>query len=323
MRAFITGHKGFIAQNLPDSLKKYEITAVQFKGQCDRTPGWSKDDEICVYQNSSDDWVTILKETKTDIVIHNAAVVGTDVVGLRPDEATLTNMTGTYNIVQAANKLDIPVVYLGTTVIYDTKVYQEGLIYENSLTAPTTYYGYLKLYAEDYVKNNANTWSVIRPLFAYGGVGDMNSLISKTFYAHKNDKHIDMFLDPDKYKDYMHVEDFCDAVAITCAKGLFGEDYNVSAELPLVTSQIVEKMSELCDRDLNELISWHPKTDYLGNHRLSALKFREQTQWYPKISLDKGLKMSYESILNTDSDFNPLQHLEQAKSTGIDLTKFF
>ena len=41
MRAFITGHKGFIAQNLPDSLKKYEITAVQFKGQCARTPGWS------------------------------------------------------------------------------------------------------------------------------------------------------------------------------------------------------------------------------------------------------------------------------------------
>ena len=331
MRALITGEKGFIGTNLPKSLVKHDIEFINLNDKNGRIAYPAKvngNDEMCVHRNSVREWARTFETLKIDMVIHNAAVVGTDVVALDPNEATLSNVTGTYNIVQAANQVDIPVVYLGTTVIYDTKIYQEGLIYENSLTAPTTFYGNLKLWAEQYVMSNANKWIVLRPLFAYGGVGDMNSLMAKTFYTSSIPKKVDMFLDPTKYKDYLHVEDFCDAVSLACKMGLYGKDYNIAAETPLVTSEIVDLMSEISGKDLKLLIDWKPETDYLGNHRLSTAKFRGDTEWMPKITLEDGLRKSYDSIAqdtkNPDgSTYNPLVYLDKAESDGVDLTKFY
>ena len=128
----------------------------------------------------------------------------------------------------------------------------------------------------------------MRPLFAYGGVGDMNSLIAKTFFAAKHDKdNIDMFLDPKLWKDYIHVSDFCNAVVIgsTSEQGV-NQDFNVSAQTPRSVGEIVNIMSEMLGSDISTRIKWHPKTDYLGNHRLSSKKFRtlfnfiDELFWY-------------------------------------------
>ena len=330
MRVLVTGEKGFIASNLPKSLLKHDIEFINLNknGRIAYPAKVNSNDEMCVHRNNIKEWVRVFETLKVDMVIHNAAVVGTDVVALDPNEATLSNLTGTYNIVQAVNQVDIPIVYLGTTVIYDTKIYQDGLIYENSLTGPTTFYGNLKLWAEQYVIENAKKWIVLRPLFAYGGVGDMNSLMAKTFYSSMIPKKIDMFLDPTKYKDYLHVEDFCDAVALACHHKLFGKDYNIAAETPLITSEIVKLMSEISGKDLKLLIDWKPETDYLGNHRLSTAKFRGDTEWMPKVTLEDGLRRSYDSIIKNFKnpekiEYNPLVYLDEAKNKGVDLTKFY
>ena len=148
MRAFITGHNGFIANNLPAALKQQGIETVYINDSL----RWSiplsdlkftKDGELCVYQNSEDVWEKVLKGLEVDILIHNAAVVGTDVVGLDPAGATSTNVTGTYSLIRVANSLNIPIIYLGTTVIYDTAKYQDENIEEDSLRGPHTYYGHL------------------------------------------------------------------------------------------------------------------------------------------------------------------------------------
>lgn len=152
----------------------------------------------------------------------------------------------------------------------------------------------------------------------------MNSLIAKTFYAHRKGKtSLDMFLDSKKSKDYMHVEDFCDAVALACDMNLWGNDFNVSAEEPIPTWQIIDKMSEICGHDLEYILKWHPETDYLGNHVLSSKKFRDKTGWTPKYNFERGIIKSWRSILSSRSNYNPLSHLEEAKSKGIDLNEFF
>ena len=63
---------------------------------------------------------------------------------------------------------------MGTTVIYDTQKYQEVKIKEDSNRGPRTLYGCQKLCAEDIVKSQVEKWIIVRPLFAYGVVGDMN-----------------------------------------------------------------------------------------------------------------------------------------------------
>jgi dTDP-glucose 4,6-dehydratase len=322
MKVFITGEEGFIGRNLPLSFEKLGHTTVS-GGLASNMKTTSKG-EPCVYSNSKDQWASFFKDFDIDLVVHNAAIVGTDVVALNQEESTLTNIAGTHNICQAAKLANIPVCYMGTSVIYDTPMYQDTPITEKSVLAPSTFYGAQKLAGEHIVKSTVDRWLIMRPLFAYGGVGDMNSLIAKTFYAHTRKViSLDMFLDPNKCKDYMHVEDFCDAVALACDLNLWGEDFNVSAEEPVPTWQIIEKMSKACGQDLGYILKWYPETDYLGNHVLSSKKFRDRTGWTPKYTFNKGLLESWRSIVTSKDAYNPLAHLEEAAKKGINLNEYF
>jgi nucleoside-diphosphate-sugar epimerase len=151
----------------------------------------------------------------------------------------------------------------------------------------------------------------------------MNSLIAKSIYGALNGKtKIDMFLDPFNIKDYMHVNDYCDGVLTAVSKEMWQDDWNLAAETPLMTGAIVQKIQEVTNLKLDDVITWHPLTDYLGNHRLTSSKFRNASEWKPQITLEQGIKMSYDSILKS-KDYNPLMYLEEAKNKNIDLTEYY
>ena len=321
MNIFITGEKGLIAQNIIKEAKENFSNVNVITGAVDylnmHQPG-----EPCVYKNSIEQWEFFFRLNKIDVIIHNAAVVNTEVVGMNLERATRTNDEGTYKICMAAQKCDIPVCYMGTTVIYDAFKYQNEKITESSSYGPHTLYGCQKLAAEYIVKSHAPQWMIIRPLFAYGGEGDMNSLIAKSIYARLAGKQVEMRLDPKKYKDYMYVSDYANAVLTGITQNLWNDEWNIAAETPLETWEIIETIEKVCGLDMTDTIVWKPKSDYTGNHRLDSSKFRNATGWVPKVTLKKGIKMSYETILNS-KDYNPLIHLEEAKQKNINVGEFF
>jgi dTDP-glucose 4,6-dehydratase len=324
MRIAITGEMGFIAQNLIKTITASENTFVSLIGSKNICQNNTKTSEPCVYSNTVEDWASALSDNEIDILIHNAAVVGTDVVALNAEHSSLTNVMGSHTVARAANAADVAICYMGTTVIYNTPLYQDTVITEQSCLNPTTLYGIQKLAGEQVIKATANKWMVVRPLFAYGGEGDMNSLIAKSLYAHKNNiKSLDMFLDPKKIKDYMHVSDYCNAVLTACEKELWFDDYNVASENPHNTREIVQIMSEIDNYDFEQIINWHPKTDYLGNHILSSLKFRLASGWQPKINLFDGISDSLFTIQKCDKEYNPLKYLDEAKERGVNLADFY
>ena len=323
MRFGITGEKGFIGTNLSRLVEEKGYTFVSLL-ENPRLQKRLDTGEPCVYSNTEKEWEYALIEEEIDVLIHNAAVVGTDVVALNSEFSTLSNVTGTHTIARAANKANVPVCYMGTTVIYDTQKYQDAVITETSDLNPKTFYGIQKLSAEQIIRHNCDEWMIVRPLFAYGGVGDMNSLIAKTLYSSQNNvRSLDMFLDPTKIKDYMHVRDFCNAVLVACTQGQWGEDYNVAAETPYNTHEIVKMISRATDKDVEQILNWHPNTDYLGNHVLSSRKFRTHTGWAPEIDLYTGIVDSFKTIYYNDGSYDPLRYLRDAHNRGVDLTEYY
>lgn len=327
MHFYITGGSGFIGSHLKKKLLSRGhsiLTDADLIG--DGMITLPKTGEVCVYRNSEESWAKAFKLYAVDIVIHNAAVVGTDVVALNPAQSILSNVHGSFNIVRAANTAGASVCYMGTTVIYDTPAYQNQYILEDSDRKPTTYYGIQKLAAEQIVTSMANRWSIVRPLFAFGDEGDMNSLIAKSIYASLQNKlSIDIFLDPSKIKDYLHVSDYCEAVSMICEhRSCWNTDYNVSAETPHSAKEIMNLVSRVVGKNVEKIIRWHPNTDYLGNHRLSSVKVRNKIGWSPKLDLESGIRATYDWILsNASKHYNPLKYLDEAKSKGIDLLQHF
>lgn len=326
MRIGITGEKGFIATNLAQEIIKqgHEFVSLDEASYAQRFMDYTHSGEVCVYSNSVKRWTNLFEMLDLDCIVHNAAVVGTDVVALNPQSSINTNVLGTQTIVEAANNCDMLIVYTGTTVIYDTYKYQETDILENSEIFPRTNYAVQKYAGEMTVRNNAKEWLVTRPLFAYGGVGDMNSLIAKSLFGVKNNiENIDMFLNPEKIKDYMHVEDFCKNVMRLINSDVRNEDFNITAENPYTTLEIISLIEEVSERTLEAIIKWHPETDYLGNHRLSNQKFLDFMQTSDTKPLKEGIKESWNTIKNDESNYNPLKYLNQAKENKVNLKKFF
>ena len=326
MRIGITGEKGFIARNLAKQIEKYNHTFVSLdKSIHSQDYIRTKEGEVCVYRNSIEEWSQLLSDLDLDIIVHNAAIVGTDVVALNPEHAISTNILGTHVLTEAANNTSTTIVYIGTTVIYDTYQYQESDIFEDSKILPRTNYAIQKYAGEMTVKNNAKSWLVVRPLFAYGGEGDMNSLISKSLFCLKNKVNsLDMFLNPEKIKDYMHVEDFCSSIMDLIINNVLNDDFNITAENPHNTLEIVELIEEVTGLDLKSVIQWHPQTDYLGNHRLSNKKLIDTLGFSKTRDLKEGIRQSWQSIKDSDIySYNPLKYLNQAKDQNIDLKQFF
>ena len=85
MRALITGEKGFIGTNLPKSLVKHDIEFINLNDKNGRIAYPAKvngNDEMCVHRISVREWARSFETLKIDMVIHNAAVVGTDFTSL-------------------------------------------------------------------------------------------------------------------------------------------------------------------------------------------------------------------------------------------------
>ena len=326
MRIGITGEKGFIATNMANGIIRqgHEFVSIDNSIFARSYMEYTKSGEVCVYRNSSTKWEALFISLNLDCVIHNAAVVGTDVVALNPEHSMNTNILGTQTIVEAANNCKMLIVYTGTTVIYDTYKYQESDILENSDIFPRTNYAIQKYAGEMLVRNNANNWLVTRPLFAYGGVGDMNSLIAKSLFGIKNNiKNIDMFLNPEKIKDYMHVEDFCANVLRIIDSPIRNEDFNITGRNPYSTLEIIDIIEDITGSSLENIIKWHPETDYLGNHRLSDEKYTELVHYHNGRGLREGIRQSWDSIRNAETFYNPLKYLNEAKEKDVDLKKFF
>ena len=301
MRIGITGEKGFIAKNLAIEISRqgHEFISLDNSSYANESMIYTESNEVCVYSNSIDEWVDLFDNLDLDVIVHNAAVVGTDVVALNTVDAINTNVLGTKIITEAANISGLLNVYFGTTVIYDTYAYQETDITEGSTVYPRTDYAIQKYAGEMIVRNNAKEWLVARPLFAYGGEGDMNSLIAKSLFGVKNNiKNIDMFLNPEKIKDYMHVEDFCANVLSLINSNVRNEDFNITACNPFNTLEIVSIIEEISGSSLENVIKWHPETDYLGNHRLTNKKFVDFMKHSHTRTLREGIRQSWESINN-------------------------
>jgi len=325
MRFYVTGGAGFIGRHLKKKLASRGHSILSDADLIgDGMVTLPKTGEVCVHRNSEDAWAEAFKRYEVDVVVHNAAVVGTDVVALNPAEATLSNVHGSYNIVRAANRAKSAVCYIGTTVIYDTKRYQEEQITEDSAKVPRTYYGVQKLASEQIVTSMADRWTIVRPLFAFGGLGDMNSLIAKSIYAHLSGKtSVDMFLDPTKVKDYLHVSDFCKAIEKVCTSRVgWGTDWNVAAETPIPAGDVMKVVDEVVGHDVSRIVRWKPQTDYLGNHRLSARKIQKILLWKPERDLRQGISETLEWIRSAE-DYNPLVHLDEAAVKNVDLLSHF
>ena len=90
-------------------------------------------------------------------------------------------------------------------------------------------------------------------------------------------------------RDWIFVDDHCDAVHLALEKGKSGESYNISANNEIDNLTVIKKILELMNKseDLIEFVEDRPGHD--RRYSTSIEKISNELNWKPRFNLEEGL----------------------------------
>jgi dTDP-4-dehydrorhamnose reductase len=103
---------------------------------------------------------------KPDVIVHAAAMTDVDYCEGHQDEALENNVTATEHVVNAANEIDVPVIFFSTDYVFDGK--KKEAYTEADTTNPVSYYGKTKRMAEMSIVRTAKRATILRISWLFG-----------------------------------------------------------------------------------------------------------------------------------------------------------
>jgi dTDP-glucose 4,6-dehydratase len=116
-------------------------------------------------------------------------------------------------------------------------------------------------------------------------------------------------------RDWIYVQDHCEAIDLVLSKGEAGEIYNVSSGNELTNVEIVRSILRLTGKseDLITFVEDRPGHD--ARYSLDSSKIRSKLGWKPSFSFRKALKLTVDWYLNNEWWWKPLATREILRST--------
>lgn len=244
----------------------------------------------------------IFNEFEIDTCIHLGAqaIVGT--ANRLPYSTFESNIRGTYTLLEAARKSELikAIVVASSDKAYgshDTLPYDETF----SLNATNPYdmsKSCTDMIAQSYAKTYGMPIAISRCGNIYGG-GDLNfnRIVPGTIKSIIFNQNPMIRSDGTYLRDYFYVKDAVNGYIILAENlpKFKGHAFNFGTEKPISVIDLVNKMISMfkTKRKIKPKILNKAKNE-IKNQYLDCKKSRELLNWYPKFSLEKGLKETYQ-----------------------------
>ena len=236
----------------------------------------------------------------TDAIINFAAETFVDRSILDANQFLVSNIRGTYTILEIIRKQKKRLIQISTDEVYGSLENESAT--EEYRFNPSNPYAATKASAELLVNAYVKTYDldcvITRCTNNYGPRQFYEKLIPKTIFLANNNKRIPIYGEGKNIRDWIFVDDHCDAVFKVLLDGKQGQSYNISANNELDNISIVNKILEILDKpsDLIEYVTDRPGHDL--RYSLDSSKIQDSLNWKPQTSFDDGLKITIDWILN-------------------------
>ncbi|MED1266874.1 dTDP-glucose 4,6-dehydratase [Bacillus mycoides] len=306
MKLLVTGGAGFIGSNFVRYMvKKYpeynivNLDALTYAGNLENL----KDIEgLSNYKFVKGDIADrqfinqLFKEEKFDYVLNFAAESHVDRSITNPDIFIQTNIQGTQVLLDAAKNAEVKkYLQVSTDEVYGT-LGETGYFTEETPLASNSPYSSSKAGADLLVRAYHETFglpvNITRCSNNYGPFHFPEKLIPLMIINALNDKQLPVYGDGLNVRDWLHVEDHCQAIDLVLHKGKNGEVYNVGGNNERTNIEIVKTILKALDKP-ESLIKY--VTDRPGHDRryaIDATKLREELGWSPKYNFDTGIEQT-------------------------------
>ena len=132
----------------------------------------------------------------------------------------------------------------------------------------------------------------------YGPRQFPEKLIPKTILLAENNKKIPVYGTGKNLRDWLYVDDHCNAILSILEKGKSGTSYNISSNNEVDNLTIINKILEIMGKsnDLIEFVEDRPGHDF--RYSMNSQKLQTELGWKPKVNFDDGLKNTIEWYLS-------------------------
>ena len=239
----------------------------------------------------------VFEENKIDAVVHFAAESHVDNSIKNPFIFTHTNVIGTHTLLEAAKQIwgegsQNRFVHVSTDEVYGT-LGEEGYFTEKSPIQPNSPYSASKAssdliafaYAETYKMNV----SVTNCSNNYGPYQHNEKLIPHMIKLAMNNEKLPVYGTGKNIRDWLYVEDHCEAIDLVLHKGVKGERYNIGGHNEKRNIEIVKLILARLGKseDLISFVEDRKGHDY--RYAIDPTKIKEELGWEPKTKFEDGI----------------------------------
>ncbi len=260
----------------------------------------------------------VMAEHAIDTIVNFAAETHVDRSILGPIQFLETNVVGTGVLLEAArgawkgkDKTKVRFHHISTDEVFGSLAAGEPPFSLNSPYQPNSPYSASKAGSDHLVRAYAHTYglpvSISNCTNNYGPYQFPEKLIPLMILNCLEGKPLPVYGDGRQVRDWLYVEDHCEAIALILEKGRAGETYLIGGNNQPTNLEIIEIITGIMD-ELQPQSPYQPHiqlvkhvTDRPGHDRCYAMDIshiRRELGWQPKVDLITGLRKTVEWYLS-------------------------
>ncbi|KTD47603.1 dTDP-glucose 4,6-dehydratase [Legionella quateirensis] len=267
----VTGAAGFIGSNfvrymfaLYPEIKIISLDKLTYAGNLDNLSAVDKEKNHIFVQGDITDKelvLSLLRQYRIDTIAHFAAESHVDNSINNPQLFLETNIIGTFTLLEAArsfwldeNKWDkshCRFHHVSTDEVYGSLEEHDPAFTEHHMYQPNSPYSASKAGSDHIVRAYFHTYGL--PVTTsncsnnYGPNQHREKLIPKVIHACLNQQPITVYGNGTNIRDWLYVEDHCEAINVIIQKGAVGEVYNIGGKNELDNLSLIRTICHLMD----------------------------------------------------------------------------
>ena len=318
MKLLITGGLGFIGSNfiLKVLSENHDFSIINVDAELygsnhdNLDPIKNQDNYKFVKGNITNRHLMETLISECDAVVNFAAESFVDRSIADANPFLVSNIRGTFTILDIIKQQKKRLVQISTDEVFGSL--ESSSAKEDSRLNPSSPYAATKAAAELLVNSYLVTHDcdcvITRCTNNFGPRQFPEKLIPKTLILANQAKEVPIYGNGKNIRDWIFVDDHCDAVLKVLLEGKSGYSFNISANNETDNLTIVKKILEIMDKpfDLIKFVDDRPGHDF--RYSLDSSNIRTDLNWSENTSFDNGLRKTVDWYLaNTDlwKDLSP------------------
>ncbi len=335
-KIIVTGGSGFIGSNLVNYLikKKFfviNIDKLTYSSNNFRHSNRNKKNYklFKLDINNKTKLLRVIKKSKPLAIFNLAAETHVDRSIDGPKNFIHSNINGTFNLLECLRflkkkKIQPKLIHISTDEVYGD-IKNNLRSYEDSKYQPSSPYSATKASADHLIKSYLRTYKLKAVISNccnnYGPYQFPEKLIPKMISNIFNNKELPIYAKGKNSREWIHVQDHCEALLKLYFKGKSGESYNVGSGKNMRNIDLVKKIIKICKqlglpiKSKIKFVKDRPGHDF--RYALNSKKIFKDLKWRTKINFDKGLKDTIIWYLKNKKFLDKISQKKYDKRLGL------